>query len=358
MTVRIHFTAADLARTRVSTTLGPLAETMMAMLSLRCSCQPPARLNGWRDRASRQLTAAMKPLAAMFPPGPLGMDFWTLTGHAPTIEQGIGKLLAIPRDHMFAEMEGIARSGGMPSSALAAAEPGSGAREQLADATMATYRVLVEPYWTRIHMCLNAEQVYRAQILARGGVEQLLATLHATKTRWRPPVLELLGAEGGDIHLDGRGVVLIPSFLIGDFTILSSDLQNPSAQPRLLFPATGGLASDTRLWSATPPDSGALGALVGRNRAAVMSSIVGGCSTTDIARRAGISLAAASQHATVLRDAGLITTHRHGRAVLHTLTPLGTELLAASNPPDGSWLESLLPEDAAHNGNHPLPRPA
>ena len=48
----------------------------------------------------------MKPLAAMFPPGPIGMDFWTLTGYAPTIEQGIGKLLTIPRDHLLAEMEG------------------------------------------------------------------------------------------------------------------------------------------------------------------------------------------------------------------------------------------------------------
>jgi DNA-binding transcriptional ArsR family regulator len=339
MTVRIHFTAADLARTRVSTTLGPLAETMLAMLSLRCPCQPPARLNGWRDRATRQLTAAMKPLAAMFPPGPSGVDFWTLTGYAPTIEQGIGKLLTIPREQMAAEMQGIERR--LPESAWAAAETGSGAREQLADATMATYRVLVEPYWNRMHMCLNAEQVYRAQILARGGVEQLLATLHATKTRWRPPVLELLGTQGGDIHLDGRGVALIPSFLIGDFPMVTTDLQNPGAQPRLLFPATGGLAADTRLWSATPPDSGALAALVGRNRAAVMSSIVGGCSTTDIAHRAGISLAAASQHATVLRDAGLITTHRHGRAVLHALTPLGTELLSASKPPDSSWLDAL-----------------
>ena len=44
---------------------------------------------------------------------------------------------------------------------------------------------------------------------------------------------------------------------------------------------------------------------------------------------AGISLAAASQHASVLRDAGLITTQRQGRAVLHVLTPLGTELLKA-----------------------------
>jgi 1-aminocyclopropane-1-carboxylate deaminase len=70
-------------------------------------------------------------------------------------------------------------------------------------------------------------------------------------------------------------------------------------------------------------------ALVGRNRAAVLRTIADGCSTTELADRVGISLAAASQHASVLRDAGLITTHRRGSAVLHVLTPLGAELLQA-----------------------------
>ena len=73
----------------------------------------------------------------------------------------------------------------------------------------------------------------------------------------------------------------------------------------------------------------ALAALVGRNRAAVLRTIADGCSTTELAGRVGISLAAASQHASVLRDAGLITTHRQGSAVLHVLTPLGAELLHA-----------------------------
>ena len=39
-------------------------------------------------------------------------------------------------------------------------------------------------------------------------------------------------------------------------------------------------------------------------------------------------MAAASQHATVLRKAGLIITHRQGSSVLHVLTPLGADLLA------------------------------
>ena len=73
----------------------------------------------------------------------------------------------------------------------------------------------------------------------------------------------------------------------------------------------------------------ALAALVGRNRAAVLQSIADGCTTTELAHRVGISLAAASQHASVLRGASLIATRRQGGAVLHVLTPLGAELLQA-----------------------------
>ncbi|MFD0349546.1 hypothetical protein ACFQ0M_33010 [Kitasatospora aburaviensis] len=39
-----------------------------------------------------------------------------------------------------------------------------------------------------------------------------------------------------------------------------------------------------------------------------------------------MSPAAASQHAGVLREANLITTRRRG-GVLHSITPLGTDLL-------------------------------
>jgi DNA-binding transcriptional ArsR family regulator len=41
----------------------------------------------------------------------------------------------------------------------------------------------------------------------------------------------------------------------------------------------------------------------------------------------GISPASASEHAKVLRDAYLIETSREGRAVRHSLTPLGATML-------------------------------
>jgi DNA-binding transcriptional ArsR family regulator len=49
--------------------------------------------------------------------------------------------------------------------------------------------------------------------------------------------------------------------------------------------------------------------------------------TSELARRVGVSAASVSQHTSVLREARLIQTSRAGKAVLHTITPLGAALL-------------------------------
>ena len=66
---------------------------------------------------------------------------------------------------------------------------------------------------------------------------------------------------------------------------------------------------------------------MGRTRALVLEAIRMPCGTADLAMRAGVSAASASEHAAVLRDANLILTSREGRAVRHSLTPLGRNLL-------------------------------
>ena len=70
-----------------------------------------------------------------------------------------------------------------------------------------------------------------------------------------------------------------------------------------------------------------LAALLGRTRAKAIRGIAAGCTTTELARAPGVAPATASEHATVLRNARLISTRRHRNAVLHTLTPLGAALL-------------------------------
>ncbi|TYB37335.1 helix-turn-helix transcriptional regulator [Micromonospora sp. AP08] len=53
-------------------------------------------------------------------------------------------------------------------------------------------------------------------------------------------------------------------------------------------------------------------------------------STTEPARRTGLSPAGVSQHLTALRAAGLVVTHRQGRSLLSSRTAVAEALLGAS----------------------------
>jgi len=329
MVWRIHFTAEDLERIQVRPTLGPLAETVEAIALLRCPQRPRALYARWRDQVKGRLTPQMTALTDLIPPGSMAVDLPMLTGQAPTIEQGVQALLTMPREHLLVEMEFADRAGKLPAAAWAVAEAGGEGRLQLAAAAAAAHQALVEPYWTRIHSCLHADHIARLRTLAAGGPERLLASVQSQWIRWRPPVLEVLLPSDSDMSLDGRGIALMPSVFVGQSPMLHTNPSDPTAAPWLILPTTCGRIEQSQLWSNSRPRGAALAALVGRNRAAVLRTIADGCSTTELADRVGISLAAASQHASVLRDAGLITTHRQGSAVLHVLTPLGTELLHA-----------------------------
>ena len=132
-----------------------------------------------------------------------------------------------------------------------------------------------------------------------------------------------------ELQLEGRGLSLVPSVFTGKLPNLIHDPTQPSATPRLLLPASDERVRAGGLWDGPRSNGAALAALVGRNRAAVLGAVAGGCTTTELAGKVGISIAAASQHASVLRDAGLITSCRQGGAVLHALTPLGADLIQA-----------------------------
>lgn len=327
MVWRIHFSETDLARVQVSPTLGPLAETVLALALLRCSRQPRTMLSEWRGQV--RVTPRMRPLTALIPPDCNGVDLPTLVGETATIEQGVQALLDVPREHLLVEMEWIDRRHRLPPLAWAMAE--AGGRPELAEATQVAYQELLQPFWPRIRASLHAEQAARRRTLAREGPGALLASLQGPLIRWRPPVLEILRPGQVEMELGGRGIALVPSVFVGRAPSLHENPNDDDEMPRLILPAEG--AGRERLWAVSRGLAGsrgsALAALVGRNRAAVLASVADGCTTTELARRANISLAAASQHASVLRGAGLIASLRQGGAVLHVLTPLGAELLQA-----------------------------
>ncbi|MEU2989547.1 ArsR/SmtB family transcription factor [Streptomyces griseoincarnatus] len=72
-----------------------------------------------------------------------------------------------------------------------------------------------------------------------------------------------------------------------------------------------------------------MAALLGPTRAMVLLGIAEehGPTTTELARRTGVSQPTVSHHTTVLRDSGLISTHRCGTRAYHLLTPLGARLV-------------------------------
>lgn len=97
--------------------------------------------------------------------------------------------------------------------------------------------------------------------------------------------------------------------------------------PTLVYPARaperGGVPTGT-----TREATGVhLARLLGDTRAAVLGSVGGNCTTSELAERAGVSVSSASEHAAVLRRAGLIQSNRERNAVRHMLTPVGLALL-------------------------------
>jgi DNA-binding transcriptional ArsR family regulator len=61
-----------------------------------------------------------------------------------------------------------------------------------------------------------------------------------------------------------------------------------------------------------------------------MAALVTASTSTELSARLGIPIASASEHVGVLRDAGLVVSHRAGRTVLHALTPLALAVLGDS----------------------------
>ncbi|MFB4263153.1 ArsR/SmtB family transcription factor [Nonomuraea sp. GTA35] len=83
------------------------------------------------------------------------------------------------------------------------------------------------------------------------------------------------------------------------------------------------------LWeqpASRPPQ--ALADLIGSARASLLTTLDGPASTTELARRHGVTPGAVSQHLAVLRRAGLVSRARAGRLVLYARTELADLLMA------------------------------
>lgn len=331
--LRIHFTAEDLARTRPATTFGPFAETLFSVQAAQRQGDE-ALFGAWRRHTQRSLSQAARSLAALFPPQVWTLDLITLVGQETTIDAALETLMAAPTELFRSELGAFPRQWRPPPWVDCLAENDPAARRHLVVAVKEFHRVAVQPHWERIRQHIEAQLPVTGRILREGGIKRLLATLHPD-LRWRPPVLEVPRGPGPsrDMYLGGRGLLLVPSLFRREAPPVFSAQSDTEGPAVLFYPAPTELAQAATLWAPQRPTHQALVALLGQTRAEVLEMIAEGAVTGgEIARRLGIAPASVSEHATVLREAGLTTRHRAGNTVLHSITPVGTALLNGSPP--------------------------
>ncbi|MFE5208661.1 ArsR family transcriptional regulator [Streptomyces sp. NPDC056600] len=334
--LRIHFTDADLARVRLSAAPDPLWEACLSLHRLRAAPgQGRLAFAPWRRTAlerlresglARTVRGLLMPLV---PPAGYFPDFLTPPESADGLDAGLRAIVDTTPERVLREVGASALPGGAPAWVSHLAE--RDVRDGLARALRAYHDAVVAPHGDRAQACVEARAARHAREVLADGVDGLLRGL-GDRVSWDAPVLSVRYPVDRDLFLRGRGLRLIPSSYCWGNPVAYAD---PALEPVLVYPLvheSHGTPDFTEFTGGKP-----LAVLLGRTRAAVLLAAAGGAGATtgELARLAGVSASSASQHATALRNTGLLLSHRHAGSVLHTLTPLGAALLGAGGRPAG-----------------------
>jgi hypothetical protein len=319
----VPFTAEDVARTRFAPSPAPLMELSAAMATLQ---RRDALFAPWRRRTAQALPRSVTPLFELVPPtlvSPLFLDPAILD-----FDEGLDTVLSTPTSVVQAELRHIFAGRPRVSPWLQALnDHDAEAWRVLCTALETGYDVLLAPHWPRIRACYQAELELKSRRWASGGVGDVLTTIHPG-TRWDGSALHIPVDVRLRLDLGGRGVTLMPSVFWRGRPLFtwhpdgSLVIVYPAATPLPLAANGNGNGNGVGVSSRN-----SVVALLGSNRAGVLAAARSASTTTELARAAGVSLASASEHATILRNAGLLTSTREGRQVSHAVTWLGQQLL-------------------------------
>ncbi|WDZ86940.1 ArsR family transcriptional regulator [Micromonospora cathayae] len=325
----IHFSREDVLRTRVAPAPDPLWELVLSLHLLQ-ERGPDPLIGGWRRTVAGRLrrereSDRLRLLLTLIPPRGYFPDFLTPYQSVDGFEAGLDAVRATPRTVLQRDLTTLAGGRELPAPAAALARGEPEALHHLTD-SLERYRSLaLGPYWRRIQAAVEADRTRRARAMLDGGAEGLLESLRPAM-RWGSGVLEIPDyPTSRELHLDGRGLLLVPSFFCARTPVALFD---PTLPPVLVYPVDRlGALVPAGAPAADEDSRKAVAALLGRTRAAVLAASDDGLTTGEVARRLEISAAAVSQHTSVLRNAGLLVSHRDRNTVLHTLTPLGRAVL-------------------------------
>lgn len=322
--LRIHFSAVDLMRTRVGGRLDPMWELV---LSIHQMVRPESYFASWSRRSRRRLHEAgllrdAELLAALAPASGYFPDFLTPMGVPTDFEEGVETVLSTDKKRLCAEVGRLGAPRGSGSWLADVAAGRTAALHRLGVAMRRYHHTVVAPHRDQAAQISGRAVTRLAHRTLAHGVEAALGGL-GPATRWQSPVLEVAYPVTRDLHLEGRGLSLVPTFFGINHPIALAD---PALRPVLVYPV-----HREAFWQpgdeTGPPGSDALRELLGETRATVLRLLDAELTTTALAARTATSPSSVSRHTAVLRRAGLITTTRSGTSVLHVRTTMGDGLV-------------------------------
>jgi DNA-binding transcriptional ArsR family regulator len=307
--IRLRLGVDDVARTRFAAP-GPYCELSVSAQVIQ---QPTSSFRRLCAARGVRLPASASHLLELVPAHGNVPDFLAPEG-AASLEEALDIVMSTPARLIRNDMATLPHPAA--SSWMVDLTDGcTSARKALASSLRDYHDQVLDLLWPAIEHVLETDLRFRAWQLATRGVAATVDGLHPG-IRWRDGVVEVDGPLDAEVDLAGRGLQLMPSLWTRPgFTVRWT-------QPTLVYPL-GRFA-----WlapTATRSDRDPLAAVVGTTRARVLRALAEEHTTSGLARVLGISLASASTHAAVLRDAGLVTSRRQGQSVRHTLTSLGAQ---------------------------------
>ncbi|MFC4051267.1 DUF5937 family protein [Actinomadura syzygii] len=265
----------------------------------------------------------MEPLRELVRPAGYIPDFLTPppSGPLPDLDAELAVVGATPPEVVADELSWTER-GGVPSPARRSMAADPGRTLETTDALLRAYwAAAVEPFWPRVRDLLEGDVLRRTAALAAAGAAGVFGDLHDAVS-WRSGTLSIDRHWHWRGELGGRGLLLVPSAFVWP----QVSVMVPPYQAMLSYPPNGVATLWEAPGRASGPGGDPLAALIGRRRAELLAALATPASTTELARRMGVTAGAVSQHLGVLRACGLVNGHRLGRRVLYVRTPEGDAL--------------------------------
>lgn len=324
--IEYDLTGTDLGDVRFA--ISPLGEATLSLRTFRDPGRYPLMLPWLRLTGSARSKLDVEMLRALTNEKFWVLDFLTPHPRSPLarFEDELATASRTPAETVRGDIANVHPYPG------AVPRPLRGSAEQVMGRIMAAladyWAACFEPWWPRMRALLEADIIHRGRILASSGLHGLFADFapalalagNVVRIATRTPV-------GYRTTTAGAGLTLAPSMFVRS----ASAPIAPEASPLVMYAArgVGALFENDR-----PRSPDALVGLIGLVRARLLVLLESPASSTELAVRMGVTPTAVNQHLRALRDAGLLTSARHGRSVLYLRSELGDDLLAAAVGPE------------------------